>query len=290
MKMIFSLLRVNQYLKNLIVFLPLFFAQKISDPALLHDTAIAFICFCFLASAVYIINDLIDIDYDKTHSLKKLRPLASGQVNKVQALIVMLIMAGISFTLSSLLLNLQVTLLLAVYAGINICYSVWLKHYAVIDISLIAAGFVIRIFVGSFASGVDLSHWIVLMTFLLALFLALAKRRDDVVVFLKNGEKQRKVADGYNVKLLDSSLVIMSSVLIVSYMIYTISAETVSKFHTDKLYLTIVFIILGLLRYLQLTYVQEKSGSPTNVFINDICIQLCVIGWIISCSFLLYWL
>ena len=146
----------------------------------------------------------------------------------------------------------------------------------------------IRIFVGSQAGNIRPSMWIIIMTFLLAIFIALAKRRDDVLIYLESGNKARKVIDGYNLEFLNTTMVIMASVVIVSYIMYTISPDVVGRMHSDKLYLTVVFVILGLLRYMQITIVEKKSGSPTEILLKDRFLQISVLGWIITFILLIY--
>ena len=172
---------------------------------------------------------------------------------------------------------------------INILYSIKLKQVAVIDIFIIAIGFVIRLFVGSVVTNIKLSTWIILMTFLLALFLALAKRRDDLVLFLENGDKIRPSIDGYNIQTLDASLIMMASVSVVSYIMYTVSPEVISRSpHTDKLYTSVFFVLLGLIRYFDIIFIKKGSGSPTKVILKDRLIQFSVIGWFLTLFLFLY--
>ena len=177
---------------------------------------------------------------------------------------------------------------LAFYVVLNLAYTLRLKHVAVLDVAIIALGFVLRLFVGSFVTGVPLSMWIVVMTFLLALFLALAKRRDDVLIYLETGQKMRKVIDGYNLKFLDSAMVMMASVVIVAYTLYTISADVTSRLHSEYLYLTVLFVILGIMRYMQIAFVEEDSGSPTRVMLKDRFLLVVVVGWLATFFWIIY--
>ena len=170
----------------------------------------------------------------------------------------------------------------------NIAYSLRLKHIAIIDITLIAIGFVLRLFIGALATETPLSKWIVIMTFLLALFLALAKRRDDVMHFLKTGTKMRKVIDGYNIQLIDAAMMVMASVVTVSYLLYTTSPEVIDRIGSDNLYITTFFVILGILRYMQITFVEENSGSPTKVLLKDPFVILNCVAWVLSFIYILY--
>ena len=167
-------------------------------------------------------------------------------------------------------------------------YSVKLKHIAIIDITIIAIGFVIRLFIGSTVSDIPLSMWIVIMTFLLALFIALAKRRDDVIIFNETGKKMRKVVDGYNLKFIETSMSIMASITLVSYITYTTSDRVTQLYNNEYLFLTSIFVIIGILRYLQITIVKEDSGSPTKIILKDFFIQLALLGWILSFIWIIY--
>lgn len=280
-------MRPHQYIKNLFIFLPLFFALKITDTALLSNAIIAFIAFSLTASAIYTLNDYHDIEEDRQHPKKKFRPLASGDISKTQAIIIMGVLATAGFALMATL-SLNAVGIMAVYIAMNIAYSLYLKHIAILDVMIIAIGFVLRLFIGSVVTGIQLSMWIVVMTFLLALFMALAKRRDDVLIYLETGKKMRKVIDGYNLQFLDTAMAIMASVVIVVYTIYTTSNEVVERFHTQYLYLTALFVILGIMRYLQIAFVHQDSGSPTNIVLKDRFIQLTILAWIVSFTWILY--
>jgi 4-hydroxybenzoate polyprenyltransferase len=287
MSSILQLMRTQQYVKNFFIFLPLFFALRITESELLINAFIAFIAFSLTASAIYILNDYHDIAEDREHPKKKNRPLASGAISKPQAvgIMVVLFIAGSSLMA---LLSLQATAIAFIYVVMNIAYSLYLKHVAIIDVTVIAIGFVLRLFVGSAVTGVELSMWIVIMTFLLALFMALAKRRDDVLIYLDTGKRMRKVIDGYNLQFLDAAMAIMASVVIVAYTIYTTSAEVVDRINSQYLYLTALFVILGIMRYLQITFVQKESGSPTRIVLKDRFMQLTLLGWILSFAWILY--
>jgi 4-hydroxybenzoate polyprenyltransferase len=281
------LLRPHQYIKNLFIFLPLFFALKATQPDLLLAAFWAFAAFCLTASAVYVLNDYRDIGEDQKHPKKCKRPLASGEVSLKTARLLMGLLGVAGFGLMAWV-DLSALYVLAAYVALNLAYTLKLKHVAVLDVTIIALGFVLRLFVGSFVTGVPLSMWIVVMTFLLALFLALAKRRDDVLIFLETGAKMRKAVDGYNLKFLDSAMVMMASVVIVAYTLYTISEDVTSRLHSDYLYLTVLFVILGILRYMQIAFVEENSGSPTRVMLQDRFLALTVLGWLATFVWIIY--
>lgn len=277
---IIKLLRVQHYIKNLFIFLPLLFSLSLADIKDIRDTFVVFVLFSLLASSVYIFNDLLDINEDRAHPTKKNRPLASGSVSKKSAVLLILALSSTSLVIS-FLLNTTLFGVLLLYFILNIFYSIKLKHIAILDIFIIASGFVLRLFAGSSVADIHLSMWIISMTFLLALFLALAKRRDDVLLSL-DGQQTRKNIDGYNLEFVNASMVLMAGVVIVSYIMYTISPAVTARLGTEYLYLTSFFVILGILRYMQITFVEENSGSPTKVVIKDTFLKLTIFFWLIS--------
>ena len=287
MKNIFKLIRPHQYIKNLFIFLPLFFAGQINNVELLIDALSAFIAFSISASAIYILNDYLDIEDDLQHPKKKQRPLASGAISKKSAIVLMSVFFILGISLMGLL-SLQALVILGAYITLNIGYSFYLKHIALLDVTIIAIGFVLRLFVGSTVTGIPLSMWIVIMTFLLALFMALAKRRDDVLLFLNTGKKMRKVIDGYNIQLIDGAMMIMASVVIVSYLLYATSIEVVQRLNSNYLYLTALFVILGIMRYLQIAFVELDSGSPTRIVLKDKFMQVTILAWVLSFAWIIY--
>lgn len=280
-------MRPHQYLKNLFIFAPLFFAGGIFSLEPFIHASLAFIAFSLVASAVYMFNDYQDIEADKKHPKKRNRPLVTGAISKKAVVLCVAIFTTIS-TMLMLWLSTPALYVLCGYVLLNIVYSLGLKHIAIIDVTIIAIGFVIRLFVGAFVTGVTLSSWIVIITFLLALFLALAKRRDDVLIFLQTGEKMRKAVDGYNLKFLDAAISIMASVVIVSYIMYTTANLGDAHSYRQYLYLTTIFVVLGLLRYMQITFVLENSGSPTEIIIKDHFILLTVLGWVLAFVWIIY--
>lgn len=287
LKDLIILARPHQYVKNTFIFLPIFFGLQITNPQFLLNAFIAFIAFSLTASSLYILNDYHDREEDRKHPVKKLRPLASGAVTTQAAMVFMVILFVSGMTLMAAL-SLQAVLILAFYLVMIVAYSYYFKHIAIIDVSIIAIGFVLRLFIGSAVTGIELSMWIVVMTFLLALFLALAKRRDDVLIFLETGEKMRKNVDGYNLRFLDGVMTIMAAVVIVAYILYTTSVEVTQRVGNEYLYITAFFVILGIMRYLQIAFVEEDSRSPTKVILRDRFTQLAILGWIASFSWILY--
>jgi len=282
-----KLIRPHQYIKNLFIFLPLFFAGQVNNVELLIDALLAFTAFSLSASAIYILNDYHDIKEDQQHPKKKHRPLASGAISKKRAigLMSLFFIAGVSLMG---VISVKALMVLGAYISLNVAYSLLLKHIALLDVTIIAVGFVLRLFVGSMVTGISLSMWIVIMTFLLALFMALAKRRDDVLLFLNTGKKMRKVIDGYNIQLIDGAMMIMASVVIVSYLLYTTSVEVVQRLNSQYLYITALFVILGIMRYLQIAFVELDSGSPTSIVLKDRFMQITIFAWVLSYTWIIY--
>jgi decaprenyl-phosphate phosphoribosyltransferase len=287
MKPFLSLIRPHHYVKNLFILLPLFFAGQFSNNSQILNGLIAFAAFSISASAIYIFNDYMDIKNDRKHPKKKYRPLASGLISKRIALYLMIILLTIGIFSMAYVSTGSLTILI-VYIILNILYSLKLKQIALLDITIIAIGFVLRLFVGSFAYNVTLEFWIVIMTFLLALFLALAKRRDDVLILNKSGAKMRKSVDGYNLQLVDGSMLVMSAIVIVAYIQYSTSLEIINKFNNENLYLTALFVIFGIMRYLQIAFVEKKSGSPTEIILKDKTMQINLILWASSFAWIIY--
>ena len=287
MKNILTIIRPQQYIKNIFVLLPLFFSGQIINIELIPNALMAFVAFSLSASAVYILNDYKDIKEDRKHPKKKYRPLASGLISKNVALSLMTVLLIMGFSLMAII-SFNALVILSLYIILNIAYSCNLKRIALLDVTIIASGFVLRLFVGSFAYEISLKIWIVVMTFLLALFMALAKRRDDILIFQKSGNKMRKAVTGYNLQLIDGAMIIMASIIIVAYINFTTSPENLAKFQNENLYLTALFVIFGVMRYLQMTFVEKNSGSPTEIILKDKIMQINLVLWILSFIWLIY--
>ncbi len=283
----FKLLRVHQWVKNLFMLLPLFFAGKLFEKDLVFQVLAGFICFSFTASAVYILNDYRDVESDRQHPSKKNRPLASGRVSLNLALLTGLLLLLSGFV-GAWFLSPRFFGLLAFYFLMNVGYTFGLKHIAVLDTVIIATGFVIRIMAGGAVADIPVSQWIVLMTFLLALLLGFAKRRDDVLIFMESGKKMRRSVDGYNLEFINLSMVMMAGVVIVAYLMYVMSDEVNARWQAPHLYVTAFPVIMGILRYLQLTFVKGKTGNPTKILLKDRIIQLVLLSWVALFYLIIY--
>ena len=290
MKNLIRLIRPKQWIKNLIVLLPVFFGGALLHPSAIYAGLITALSFSFAASSIYCLNDIIDIEDDKHHPIKCNRPLASGAISIPQGYTLMLLMLILSMASTFLLYDhqLETAGVIAFYWLLNIGYCLKLKQYAIIDVCIVAFGFVLRVFAGGISTSIHLSKWIVLMTFLLMLFLSFAKRRDDVVRMNETGHAPRQNTIRYNLTFINQAITITSSVTLVCYIMYTVSPETIQNFHTDYLYLTSVFVLVGLLRYIQIAVVDKKSGDPTKVILRDRFTQLIVLAFGLAFLFIIY--
>lgn len=272
-----KLMRPQQWVKNLFLFAPLFFSFKYSVAQFVQVFA-GFILFSLAASALYSLNDILDREEDRYHPEKKNRPIASGKIDIRSAIILTVALLTISLT-SAALLSKGFLYILLIYVLMNIAYSVKLKHISILDISLISIGFVLRIFAGAELVDIIPTNWIVLVTFLLALFLALAKRRDDVLL-VDEGLKTRKNVDGYNLEMINAGMVFMAGVTTVAYIMYTLSEDVISRLGSEDVYLTSFFVIVGILRYMQITFVENRSSNPASLLIHDLFLKLIIIAWL----------
>ncbi|SHL42085.1 4-hydroxybenzoate polyprenyltransferase [Chitinophaga jiangningensis] len=282
-----KLLRPKHWAKNAFLFIPLFFAGELFNLGKIAELIVAFIAFSLTASSIYIINDYQDIEADKKHPVKCKRPLASGEVSKSAALVLFSVCVLVGLGLAYYVRP-KYAFVVSIYFALNLLYSFGLKHISILDIIILAIGFVLRVKAGGIASEVAMSEWLMIMVFLLALFMAIAKRRDDVLIKLSSGQEMRKAAKGYNLDFMNVMLALVSAVIIVAYLMYTMSPETQVRFQTYRLYYTSLFVIGGLLRYLQITYVENNTGSPTKILYKDRFIQLTIFLWVLSFYFLIY--
>ena len=282
------LIRPKQWIKNAFIFVPLFFGGALFHTDALLSGLIAFFAYSFAASSIYCFNDIYDVEADRRHPVKCHRPIASGAISVKQAYTMMLAMFVLSMGISSLLDSWETMGIIAFYWFLNLAYCAKLKQYAIIDVCIVAFGFVLRLLAGGVATHIMLSKWIVLMTFLITLFMSFAKRRDDVVRMEKTGEAPRKNTIRYNLTFINQAITITASVTLVCYIMYTVSPEVIQNFHTEHLYLTSVFVLVGLLRYIQIAVVDQQSGDPTKIILRDRITQCIVLGWLLSFLFLIY--
>ena len=290
MKKTLLLIRPQQWIKNGFVLIPMFFGGRLMNVDDAIASVVTFFAFSFVASAIYCFNDIIDVEADRRHPVKCHRPIASGAVSVPTAYALMVILTLLSALLLFFLPQRagETAGIVAFYFLLNMAYCLWLKRHAIIDVCTVAFGFVLRILAGGMACDVAVSNWLVLMTFLLALFLSFAKRRDDVLRMNETGEPPRRNTIRYNLTFVNQAITVTGTVTLVCYIMYTVSPEVVSRFHAPYLYLTSIFVLVGLLRYMQLTVVDEVSGDPTKILLRDRFTQAIVVAWIMSCLLLIY--
>jgi decaprenyl-phosphate phosphoribosyltransferase len=277
-------LRVKEWVKNGFVFLPVFFAGRLSELLLLQQLLAGFLAFSFIASSVYCINDLADITYDRMHQLKKNRPLAAGKLSKVSVIIaaVICLLSGAGL---ALFLPVEAQCILGIYFALQLSYSFFLKHVSVVDCVVIALGFVCRILLGSFVMGTPGSSWIILLTFLLALYLAFSKRRCELAML---GSSARRSLQHYTLPFLDAALCTTCAVTIVAYVMYTHDEEVVSRVRFQYFYIGALFVIVGLLRHLQQTIQKSSTESPTDFLLRDPLTIINILLWGVFNFFVLY--
>ena len=290
MKNLIRLIRPHQWVKNLVVLLPVFFGGALLHIESVYAGLITALCFSFAASSIYCLNDIVDVDDDRRHPVKCHRPLASGAISITQGYTLMFLMFILSMLSTFLLYHnqLETASVILFYWILNIAYCLKLKQYAIIDVCVVSFGFVLRILAGGYATSIHLSKWIVLMTFLLMLFLSFAKRRDDVIRMNETGHAPRQNTIRYNLTFINQAITITASVTLVCYIMYTVSPETIQNFHTDYLYLTSVFVLVGLLRYIQIAVVDKRSGDPTKVMLHDRFMQFVVLAFGLAFLFIIY--
>lgn len=287
MKHFVALIRLKHWVKNLFVFIPGFFAGVLFDQHNLILLITGFFCFSFVASGIYIVNDYRDIEVDRNHPEKCKRPLACGAVSVPVAFTIAVVLfvngLGLAWFINPYFFG-----IIILYLVINLGYSLGLKNISILDIMLVASGFLLRTIAGGVIIDVELSNWLLIMVFLGALFIALAKRLDDLLVSEASGTISRKTVKHYNLNFIYSGITMISGVSMVSYIMYTISDEVTQRLHSKHLYFTAIFVVAGILRYLQITLVENKSGSPTKILLTDRFIILTVLAWVLSFYMIIY--
>ncbi len=279
-------MRPRQWIKNLVVFAALIFAKKLIDPALLLRSAAAFMLFCATSGAVYIINDLFDADRDRKHPTKTRRPIASKRLGAVPALTsVMILLTG--SMMAGFALSPPFGAILLIYVVVNVVYSLWLKEVVIIDVMVIAAGFVLRAVGGGLVIDVPISHWLIMCTILLSLFLAFCKRRQELES-LQDPHEHRAILREYSVDFIDQMINVVTPSTLVAYILYTVSPEVEMKLGTRHLYLTVPFVLYGIFRYLYLVHQKGGGGSPTHALLADRPLLICVALWALTVVILLY--
>jgi 4-hydroxybenzoate polyprenyltransferase len=284
---ILEAMRPRQWAKNLFVFAGLLFAQKLFTP-LAGLAVAAFALFCALSGAMYLLNDVADRDKDRLHPKKRERPVASGRLSvpaAVAAAVVLIVVAlGASVAISWRFAGVA-----AAYALLLTAYSVWLKHLVLVDVLVVAIGFVLRAVGGAVAIGVEISGWLLICTILLALFLALGKRRHEYLALGGEAATHRPILAEYSAGLLDQMIAVVTASAVTAYALYTMSAETVAKFHTHLLPATLPFVLYGIFRYLYLLYSKQLGGNPSELFLNDGPLLVNTFLWFLMVLVIIYY-
>ncbi|HBG60273.1 MAG: hypothetical protein A2Y03_05320 [Omnitrophica WOR_2 bacterium GWF2_38_59] len=287
MKHLFIALRPKHWIKNMFIFLPLIFGKKLFISPLNTNTVLAFFLFSIAASAVYLMNDIIDCEKDKKHPAKKMRPIAAGKVSTNKAVITSILLGSIAIAGASLL-SIKFCSIIMIYLIANIIYSKLLKEAVIIDVFCIAIFFFLRVLAGGIIAETEISHWLLIMTTLIALFLSLNKRRQELLITDQNLQDRRVVLDKYNTYFIDQMIAVITSSVVISYMLYTVDERTVSVFGTKNLIYSVPFVYYGIFRYLYLIHKANADGDPTKLFLSDFKMQLNVILWLIVCSVVIY--
>ncbi len=285
------LLRPLQWLKNVFVFAPIFFSNNLLKAEFFWPTLVMFASFCLISSSIYCFNDLKDVEADRQHPKKCKRPIASGKVSVMGGYTMMILCTIGALALIPLANSVSTPYLYMIVIGywlMNIAYCLKLKQFAILDVSIIAIGFVMRVLIGGVVTDIWISHWLVMMTFLVTLFLAFTKRNDDYRIYEQTGTKPRVSITGYNKTFINEATAIIASVTLVCYIMYTMSPEVIHRLGTRYVYLTSGWVLAGLLRYLQNMIVFGLSGSPTKSLVKDHFVQFCILGWIISFFVIIY--
>jgi decaprenyl-phosphate phosphoribosyltransferase len=271
-----AVLRPREWTKNLFVFAPLLFAPGALRFVNVVNSLVAFLAFSAAASALYVINDICDREADRRHPVKQLRPIASGAVGIRAAWWLFAATASVAIVLMAAAPH-SIGWVVVVYVTMNLIYTLRLKQIAILDVTIIAIGFVMRILAGALAIEVKPSPWMLECVGLIALFLAIAKRRDDLVLSL--GNNHRRSLQGYNAAFLDLCMSMLLGCVLALYIVYSASAEVIARVGTDQLYLTVPFVVTGIMRYLQITLVERRSGAPTQLVTGDPFLITCISGW-----------
>jgi 4-hydroxybenzoate polyprenyltransferase len=280
-------LRPHQWTKNLVVFAAPALSKHLFERGPLEKSVLAFVIFCALSGTVYLLNDVADLERDRLHPRKRLRPIASGALSPRAAVLLSLGLGLGSLGLSALL-GLRFVLCAALYLALNILYSFRLKEIVILDVLSVSIGFVLRAWAGGEAIGVLVSDWLLVCTLLLALFLALAKRRHELVSLTTSASGHRKILAEYSPYLLDQMISVVTASCLTAYAFYTMAPDTVQKYRTERLAWTIPFVLYGIFRYLYLVHQKEKGGSPTDILVTDRPLLLNVFLWALALLWIVY--
>ncbi len=285
---LFKSIRPQQWMKNLFIFAPLIFSENIFNLPMFLQTLMAFAAYCLLSGALYILNDLKDLEEDRRHPIKSLRPLASGKLKKSQAVVAFFVLSFISLLLAYAV-NTEFLYVALVYFVLQLAYSFYLKHVVILDVFIVASGFFLRVIAGAVAIRVYISPWLLICTTLLALFLALSKRRHEIMLLDKEAVNHRPILKEYSPYLMDQMISVVTASTVIAYCLYTISDETITKFGTNKLILTVPFVLYGIFRYLYLIHQKAEGGTPEALILKDRPLLFDIFLWVVSASLIIYY-
>ncbi|HXD34513.1 MAG TPA: decaprenyl-phosphate phosphoribosyltransferase [Pyrinomonadaceae bacterium] len=277
---LWRLMRPRQWVKNSFVLTGILFANAWRDPELVKRVLLATAAFSLVASGVYIVNDLIDRPHDLNHPRKKQRPLAAQTVSVTAAVVLLIILWIAAFSLGFLVSRTVMTILL-IYVVVNVAYSLHLKHVVILDVFIIASGFMLRILAGTVGVGIAPSQWLLLCGLMMALFLGFAKRRAELYAMTDDGPTHRRVLGHYQPVLLDNMIVVTATCVILTYSLYTMSPTTIQVHHTESLIYTVPFVIYGIFRYIYSLHRQNAGSDPALQIFRDPHLLLAIIGWLI---------
>lgn len=281
-------MRPQQWVKNLLVLAPLLFAHQLFAGVALARAFAAFGLFCLVSSSIYLLNDIKDATQDRLHPRKRLRPIAAGQLSAAAGVVATIVLL-LGALAGGVWLSPAFAALLATYWAMNYLYSSWLKHQVILDVFVIAGGFVLRVVGGGVAIGVPISDWLLICTTLLALFLGFSKRRHELGMLGTEAVSHRQVLSEYSRAFLDMMIGVVTASTVMSYALYTVSEETVRKFHTRALLLTLPFVLYGIFRYLYLVYHRSEGGDPTQTLLSDRPTLVNVVLWAIVATCIIYY-
>ncbi len=288
LRSVITLLRIPQWVKNFFLFAPLVFSQHLFDASYVWPSIQAFFVFCLISSLVYVINDIADREIDRLHPVKKARPLAAGELRVPTAIVV-----AVALLLGAVLIakdmDPRFLLVAGVYLVMNVAYSFWLKHVSLLEVFLVAAGFMLRVVAGAYAIDAHVSHWLILCTLFVSLFLAFSKRRGELVLSLQTeGYVGRSSLKHYGREMIDQIMTITAAGMAISYALYTVSERTVRMFGTENLIFTTVFVLFGIFRYLVLIRQRETEDNPVRLLLSDGVMMVNVLLWFLLCVAIIY--
>lgn len=283
-----ALVRPHQWVKNGFLFAPLVFSKHLMDPAYVLHVLEAFAIFCILSSIVYIVNDIADREADRRHPVKRTRPIAAGTITVPQAAVLAVIL-GVIAAAGSLELGVLYSVAAGLYFLMNLGYSLGLKQVILVDVFIIAAGFMLRVLAGAFAIGVTVSPWLVLCTLFVSVFLAVSKRRAEILLGIESeSDVTRPVLRNYDIQFIEQMMTVTASGMAISYALYTVADRTVEVFGTENLMFTTVFVLFGIFRYLYLVRLHKTDDNPTHMLISDMPMVMNVVAWFAACVLIIY--